>query len=99
MGWTSHDYRLQEACYILDKEICQSCGNPVWLCHSTNNTIDFEIVTGTCYAKAELEDYEENSANEKLGSGEYHYAQAVGIKNEDNTYDELPSRSEALTSI
>jgi len=97
-GWTPHDYRLQEAAYILNREVCKTCGNPIWLCHSTNNAIDFEIKTGACYAKAELEDFEDNPSNQKLGSGEYHYAVAVGIKNEDGTYDPLPSRIEALSS-
>ena len=97
-GWTSHDYRLQEAAYILDKEICKSCGNPVWLCHSSRGDIQFEIETGACFAKAELEDHEENPTNEKLGSGEYHYAKAYGVKNEDGTYDELPTRREVLSN-
>jgi hypothetical protein len=97
-GWTSHDYRLQEAVYILNKERCQSCGNPVWLCHSTNNAIDFKVKTGVCYAKAEIEDFEDNPSNEKLGSGEYHYAEPIGIENEDGTFDPLPSRREALAS-
>lgn len=99
MGWTPHDYRLQEASYLLNKELCKSCGNPVWLCHSTNNAIDFEVKIGVCYAKAEIEDFENNPASEKLGSGEYHYASAIGIKNEDDTFDALPSRREALTSV
>lgn len=70
----------------------------MWLCHSTNNAIDFEVKVGVCYAKAELEDYENNPANEKLGSGEYRYTMPVGIKNEDGTYEPLPSRLEALSS-
>lgn len=97
-GWTPHDYRLQEAVFILDREVCKTCGNAVWLCHSTNNAIDFEVKTGVCYAKAEIEDHEEAPGAEKLAAGEYHYAVAVGIKNEDGTYDELPSRQEALSS-
>ena len=97
-GWTAIDYRLQEAGYILDLEKCKTCGNPVWLCHSTNNAIDFEVTLGVCYAKAEIEDYENNPANPKLGSGEYRYAKPVGIKNEDGSYDPLPSRREALSS-
>lgn len=97
-GWTSHDYRIQEAAYIIENERCKTCGNPIWLCHSTNNEIDFEVRTGACYAKAELDDFEENPVNEKLGSGEYHYAAAVGIKNEDGTYEPLPTRREVMSS-
>lgn len=83
-----------EAAYIIGKEVCKACGNPVWLCHSSNNTIDFEIETGTCFAKAELEDFENNPGSEKLNAGEYRYAKAVGIKNEDGSYDPLPTRRE-----
>jgi len=97
-GWTPHDYRLQEAVYILNKEVCKTCGNPVWLCHSTNNAIDFEVLTGACYAKAELEDFETGPAAQKLSAGEYLYAVPIGIKNEDNTFDPLPSRREAMTT-
>lgn len=85
--------------YIMDKERCDKCGNPTWLCHSTNNAIDFEVKVGVCYAQAEITDHEDNPGTGKLGSGEYHYAEAVGIKNEDGSYDELPSRHEALRPV
>lgn len=98
-GWTPHDYRLQEALSIIEKEKCQTCGNPVWLCHSADNSIDFEIEVGACYAKAELEDYEEKPGVEKLEPGQYRYAKAVGIKNEDGSYDPLPRRFEALSKV
>lgn len=81
---------------ILDKEICSNCNNPIWLCRSTDNRIDFEVRTGTCYAEAEIKDYEEDKRNPDLGSGEYHYAVPRGIENEEGGYDPLPSRREAL---
>lgn len=98
-GWTSHDYRIQEAVSILDKEICKTCSNPVWLCHSTDNRIDFEVRIGTCYAQAELKDYEENKSNADLNNGEYPYAVAVGVENEDGSRDPLPSRREAMMTV
>lgn len=80
--------------------MCKSCGNPVWLCHSADNRIQFEIRTGACFARAEIEDYEDEKAGHpKLGSGEYHYAVAVGLDNEDGTHEPLPSRLEALNKI
>jgi hypothetical protein len=98
-NWNSLDYRLQEAFTALDNEICKTCGNPVWFCHSADNRIDFEIRTGACYAKAEIDDFEENNSNPKLEAGEYHYAVPVGIKNEDGTFDPLPSRREAMEKL
>lgn len=95
-GWTSHDYRLQEALSILEKEVCKTCGNPVWLCHSADNRIEFEVRVAGCYAKAELDDYEKNTPGaEQLESGQYRYAVAVGVENEDGSRDPLPSRFEA----
>lgn len=96
-GWTSLDYTLQEASYLINQELCGACNNPVWLCHSTDNTIDFEAVISTCYAKADLEDLEENPGTAKLGRGEYRHMKAVGIENEDGSFDPLPTRREILT--
>lgn len=84
----------------MDREVCNSCGNPIWLCHSADNRIQFDVRTGACYAKAEIEDYEdEKSGKPKLGPGEYHYAVAVGLDNEDGTFEPLPSRREAMEKI
>lgn len=98
-GWTSHDYRLQEAMTIMDSERCTRCGNPVWLCHSVDSRIDFEVVTQTCYADAELKDYEKNKMNTELESGQYLVVKAVGIKDENDEYEPLPSRHEAIMGL
>jgi len=55
-------------------------------------------MTGACFAKAEVEDFENNPGSEKLLAGEYHYAKAVGIKNEDGSYDPLPTRRELMAA-
>lgn len=83
----------------MDREVCKTCGNPVWLCHSTDNRIQFNVQTGSCYAKAELEDYEKDESKPKLQAGEYLYAVPVGVENEDGTNDKLPTRREALSKI
>lgn len=99
-GWVSLDYRLQEALSIMEKEVCQTCGNPVWLCHSADSRIDFDIKVASCYADAELKEYEERNINsDKLEPGQYRYAIAVGIENEDGTRDPLPSRVEAMEKV
>lgn len=83
----------------MNREVCQTCGNPVWICHSADNRIQFDVRTGACYARAEIEDYEKVESNPKLEPGEYHYAVAVGVENEDGTHEKLPSRREALAKI
>ena len=94
------DYRLQEAVYTLNKDICGTCGNPVWLCHSADGRIEFEIQTKACYAKAEIDTYEKDERNAiPLEPGEYRVAVAVGLENEDGTRDPLPSRREAMEQM
>lgn len=98
-NWTPHDYRLVEAVKVLNRDTCNTCGNPVWLCHTTHSGVEFEIMSSICYAKAELDDYEKKPGNDEAGAGESRYAKAIGIKNEDGSYDPLPSRAEALAKI
>ena len=95
----SHDYRLLDAVAQLDRDVCKTCGNPVWLCHSASNEIEFEIRSGWCYGKAELEDYAESPEAPKLEAGEYRFAVAVGIMGENDVRDPLPSRSDALSNL
>lgn len=98
-GWTFMDYLIQDAFFTLDRETCTICKNPVWLCHSLDNRIDFEIVTQTCYANAELEDFKKSDRFKRLDPGEYPLAKAVGVDNGDGDYDPLPTRKEAYESM
>lgn len=93
--WTRLDYILQDAYFTMDREICSICNNPVWLCHSTDNRIDFKVKTRTCYAKAELEDFEKSKEGKNLSSGEYLIAVPVGIEDEKGEEEPLPTRHEA----
>lgn len=97
--WTKVDYLLLDAFYILDAETCSICNNPIWLCHSTDNRIDFKIQTRTCYAKAEIEDFESSEKGKKVGSGEYLIAVPTGIEGEDGNPEPLPSRHEAYQKM
>lgn len=97
--WTNVDYLLLDAFYILDSETCTICNNPIWLCHSTDNRIDFKVKTRTCYAKAEIEDFESSEKGKKLGSGEYTIAVPIGIDDGEGNYDPLPTRHEAYTAM
>ena len=98
-GWTRLDYLLQDAYYIMDREICSICNNPIWLCHSTDNRIEFKVDVRTCYAKSEIEDYEKTPAGKNLGTGEYLVAKAIGLENNEGGFDPLPTRTEAYNKM
>lgn len=98
-SWTKMDYMLQDAYYTMDTEICSICNNPVWLCHSTDNRIDFEVKTRTCYAKAELEDYQKSEKGKNLDHGEYLIAVPIGIEVTGEDQESLPTRYEAYQSM
>lgn len=93
--WTKIDYLLLDAFYTLDSESCTICNNPIWLCHSTDNRIEFVVKTRTCYAKADIEAYEKTTDGKNLGEGEYLIAQPIGIEDGNGGHEPLPSRHEA----
>ena len=97
--WTRMDYKIQDAFFTMDNEICTICNNPVWLCHSTDNRIDFKVKTRTCYAKAEIEDFESSEKGKNLSSGEYVIAVPIGIEDGRGEFEPLPSRHEAYTTM
>ena len=94
-GWTKYDYLIQDAYYTMDQEVCPICNNPIWLCHSTDNRIEFKVVTRTCYAKADLEDFEKSDKGKGLGSGEYLVARPVSVDED----EDLPTRHEAYERV
>nr|DAK78776.1 MAG TPA: hypothetical protein [Caudoviricetes sp.]DAP30498.1 MAG TPA: hypothetical protein [Caudoviricetes sp.]DAV35834.1 MAG TPA: hypothetical protein [Caudoviricetes sp.]DAV66009.1 MAG TPA: hypothetical protein [Caudoviricetes sp.] len=48
--WTELDYKLVLAYKTVKDETCQKCGNPIWLCHSTDPDIAWRAEDRTCYA-------------------------------------------------
>lgn len=97
--WNKLDYILQDAYFTMDTEVCSICNNPIWLCHSTDNRIDFKVKTRTCYAKAEIEDFENSEKGKNLGNGEYLIAVPIGIEDERGEFEPLPTRQEAYTNM
>jgi len=91
LEWTKFDFLLLEAYQILQDETCQQCGNPIWICRNEfADNVGFKIKSSKCFAKAELEMYQEReekkkSKRKKYGEQEYILAY---------TYDgsDLPSR-------
>lgn len=98
-GWWELDYLIQDAVFILESEVCSRCNNPIWLCHSTDNSIDFKVSKRTCYATAELEDFEKRDMGKKLEAGQYLVAKPIGIEGEKGEFEPLPPRHEAYKSM
>jgi len=48
--WTPYDFKLLEAYQILQDETCNQCGNPIWICHSTDSNVTFKMQSSTCFA-------------------------------------------------
>ena len=48
--WTTLDFQLLEAYQIIEDEKCPQCGNPVWLCRSTADNIEWASKTSVCQA-------------------------------------------------
>ena len=89
--WNPFDFLLLEALQILEQETCSECGNPIWICRNDNaHNVGFKIKVTTCYAKAELDKWQErqDKSNKKLGPGEIPYIVSY-------TYDDsdMPSRN------
>lgn len=89
--WGRFDFLLLEAYQILQEETCTECGNPIWVCRNENAAnVGFKIKTAKCYAKAELEKWQEKQDKKKTKKkayGEYPYPVAY-------TYDgsDMPTR-------
>lgn len=96
--WTEFDFLLIEAYQILQDETCNECGNPIWICRNEEaGNVGFKIKTAKCFAKAELDKYnekEEKKKSKKKSYGEYPYVIPY-------TYDEsdFPSRRSYYESL
>lgn len=97
--WTKTDYILMDAYFTMEREICKTCGNPVWLCHSTDNRIEFKADIQACYAKAEIEEFSQTPKGKNLSAGEYIVARPIGLEDGRGNYEPLPSRREAYNSM
>jgi hypothetical protein len=54
-GWSLTDKKLAIAFQILEEETCPDCGIPLWIGHSDDENIVFEIKSTVCYSCAEVE--------------------------------------------
>jgi uncharacterized Fe-S center protein len=58
--WVKYDFLMLEAYQMLQEETCSECGNPIWICRNdAASNVGFKIKTTKCYAKAELEAWQD----------------------------------------
>lgn len=94
--WSRADKKLALAYTILQRESCSKCGQPLWICRSTNDKLGFRPKRAVCFASQELEKYAESKAGKNLKKGEYIYAVPVFDYDEEKP---LPSRREYFESL
>lgn len=92
--WTKQDKKLAMAWKMLERERCQYCGQPLWICRSGNNQLGFKVRTDTCYADAELNLPRNKKNAENLKPGEHQYVVPYMLNNEP-----LPSRHAYMTEL
>lgn len=93
-GWSREDKKLAIALTILTRESCQKCGQPLWICRSSERNLLFKVKKATCYASAELEKGAEKKQNKTLKPGEYLFTVPYMLDG-----SALPSRRGYLESL
>jgi hypothetical protein len=91
-NWSEWDHKFAIAFSRLNAEMCDKCGNPIWLCRNPDSSIRFEVNKYICYADKELSKRRKEREKRKkdLKDGEYEYVSAVP----DATADKLPTRDD-----
>lgn len=84
--------KLEDALQIVEDETCQECGQPIWLCNSTLNQVQFKIKRLHCYAANDLRKAREVTSKSKhlVGQDPYVVLDLQGP---------MPTRAEGLASI
>jgi hypothetical protein len=93
-GWSPADKKLAMAWTILNKETCKNCGQPLWICRSSNKNLLFKVRTDICYSDAELEKWKTTKKAKNLKKGEHAFVVA-----EMRGDEPMPSRSAYLESL
>jgi len=66
--WGKWDFVLAKAYQRYTDEICQQCGYPIYLCHSSDSRIEFEVHKETCFAAAEVERAQDRTKDKAYGA-------------------------------
>lgn len=108
LPWTPEDFKLLEAYQILDNEICGQCGNPLWLCHSEDPNLQFDVRVSTCNATNAIDSWRANQEkrNKKVRPGENPFAVPYYLVPGENNrmdmsfeYDDLPTREDYYEAL
>jgi hypothetical protein len=91
-GWTEFDKKLAVAFQILEDETCSDCGVPIWLAHSDDKDIIFEVKSRVCYSCAAVEAAQEKKSRRKPAKGLKRF---LTTRTRDDT-PHLPSRRKYL---
>ena len=94
LPWTRGDFKLLEAYEIKQKETCGHCGNPVWLCHSDNSDLLWEVKTQTCYADKAVKEWSENNPKSKDSPYAVPYMLTFVDGKPVQDYENLPTRKD-----
>lgn len=93
-GWSREDKKLAMAMTILNRETCSICGNPLWICRSSNSNLIFKARKDICYADAERKKAADKRQNKNLKPGEYIYVVPEMLNESD-----LPTRRDYLREL
>lgn len=92
-NWSAWDHKLSVAFSQLQSEMCDKCGNPIWLCRNDDSRVRFEVDTYVCHADKELskrrKEREKKKPKRELKDGEYEFVRAVP-----DFGSELPTRDD-----
>lgn len=93
-SWSRADKKLAVAYTIMKRETCSKCGQPIWICRSTNKDLTFKPTKAKCFATEEYEKYADSKNGKNLKKGEYFFVapQMAGDQ-------PLPSRREYHESL
>lgn len=91
-NWSEWDHKFAVAFSRLNSEMCDKCGNPIWICRNPDDRIRFEVDTYVCYADKELSKRRKEREKKKrdLKDGEYEFVRAIP----DSGVSELPTRDD-----
>ena len=105
--WEDLDFKLLEAYQAMEDESCPKCGQPVWLCRSTDDRITWAVDNTTCYSTRALEEKQESrkkkgdkkaTADEKKSWGRIEYA-VPRVPGHLPEGTELPTRKDYYESL